>query len=124
MPRDIIPDVYIDSPIVTLLRDAQARIQRGWVQRYAVLPRGGGRLTFCAGGALAFDDHGRALVGKPAQGIAHCVLLLAIQKLTREDRGMTVVKFNDWWVRSQADIVQAYEVAIELRIRREQGLPV
>src|SRR5882672_8038486 len=121
MPRDIIPDVYIDSPTVTLLRDAQARIQRGWIQRYAVLPRSG-VLAFCAGGAIAFDDHGRPLIGKPAQDIARCALQLAINKLTRSQSShISIVKFNDWYVRSQADVVQAYEVAIELRIRKEQG---
>lgn len=122
MPRDII--IYVDSPVVTMLREARARIERGWTRRAAIQRRSFG-YAYCAGGALTFDDRGRSKAHDDHVSHAHasCALNAAVQKLTRSP-DISVVKFNDWWERTQADVVEAFDVAIELQIRAEQELVV
>ena len=122
MPRDI-PDVYIDSPVVTTLRAAQARIRQAWIQRNSVKQYRPGVYAYCADAALVCNNRGRTIRKTPSTTAAQDALLLAIHKLTRKDsRSMSIVKFNDVWDRDKADVDQAYEVAVELQIRKEQGL--
>jgi hypothetical protein len=123
MPRDL--PSYVDSAVVTLLRQAQARVERGWIQRkpIQVLSRSPvGIFAYCASGALAFDDDGKMVsaVSVPRYD-ATTMLTQAVQKLTKYQ---CIVRFNDDHCRTKGDIDLAYEVAIELQIRKELGLVI
>jgi hypothetical protein len=125
MPRDIIPDISIDSPTTSLLRLGYARIQHGWLQRHAIRQLGG-NYAFCASAALVFDGDGQLNrdIERPVRQ-AENALQLAISKLMRVTHNrISVVQFNDSWDRTKADVELAYEVAIELQIRSERGLPI
>jgi hypothetical protein len=125
MPRDLIAPSYVDSAVITLLRQAQARVQRAWIQRtpVKVLSRWPRRIfAYCASGAIAFDDEGKMLsTVSELRYRATTMLTLAVCKLTNHK---CIVGFNDDYYRTKEDIDLAYEIAIELQIRNELGLVI
>jgi hypothetical protein len=120
MPRDLIIPI-IDSPTVNFLRQGLDRIRQGWGQRQSILRCHDGHLVYCAGAAVIFDDHQSNRGVCVAEALT--MLDVAIDKLTGSN-GCGIVQYNDNWSRTKADVEMAYEVAIELQIRKEQGLVI
>jgi hypothetical protein len=128
MPRD--GDVVYEpslfkpkSDVMQLLEEGQRRIQRNWLQGASIKKVVGG-YAYCMVGAVWFDDrNGLMRSDDSIASDAHFVLLQAVKLLTRSSR-KTVAVYNDHWQRTWCDAIQAYDVAIELQDRREQGLPI
>lgn len=114
MPRDVIPETT--SPVVELLRQGRERIAEAWVQRRPVRRLAQGRYAFCMFGSI------NELVDTPRSVSyeAEMMLMQAVNLLAPACRTVTIVEFNDDWYRQQHDVVQAFDVAIELQIRKEQ----
>ena len=113
MPRDIIPETK--SPVVELLEDARDRVATAWVRNHPIRRHKDG-YAYCMQGAL----YEQRQIARDTADAAFAMLCVAVDVLTHTNNG--VIWYNDDWRHTQGDCVLAYEVAIELQVRKEHGL--
>ena len=111
MPRDVIPQTI--SPVVEHLEQARARVAEAWIQRHAIRRRADGRFAYCMMGSL----YEHQAVDKTVCEQAALVLNEAAGLLTRSNT--STINFNDHWNHTKSDVLQAFDVAIELQLRKE-----
>jgi hypothetical protein len=114
MPRDIIPQTKSD--VMLKLEAARARIEQGWIQRHPMQLMTNGKYAYCMMGSI-YEQGGqrgadRFICDQAIGALAQAVVLLSRNQVS-------LVSFNDNWGRTKRDVLQAFDLAIELRRKEE-----
>jgi hypothetical protein len=134
MPRDVMKGhkVTTSSPAMQMLLRGCERLKKGWVKGHVTKYEMMGtviRRSYCMSGALLEINPNSSMaecivvpqyVGAYAQ--ADTMLETAVNGLS--NNGCEIHEYNDSPVRIKADVLEVYDVAIELLSRKEQGLPI
>jgi hypothetical protein len=108
------------TAVATKLREARALIERGWTQSCFARDAAGDRcythsdlaVSYCSVGAIshACNPNG-ALVSWETQRAAYDALEYAVREISGDEE---IEEFNDYEGRTQAEVLAAFDRAIEL----------
>ncbi len=102
MPLD---GTQVTNPVIEMLREGRAKIERGWCQRISLSPTG----AVCALGALS----------EPSGFIKITAATEALRAAAGAGHLSEISRWNDSPERTQADVLALYDRAIAMVIAKE-----